>query len=244
MFVLLRFCRIWTESNSYLIIRGMEAMQYNRDNLADKLRAHGINPTHQRIEIAHALFSRCEHLSADQVMAIVNERHSETSKATVYNTLNLFLEKKLIREVIVDPNKVFYDPNTSPHYHMYDIESGKLTDIDAADVRVSGLPALPAGMVTVVYEPQYALNPAKTDYVSVLSPGTPKSTLPHPMPIAITFFAGQGGEPTLIRIGTAYEVTTHHRTPPPAFGPLSGAPGEAAPRRTSVASPNAVAARR
>jgi amidase len=81
---------------------------------------------------------------------------------------------------------------------------------------------VPAGMVTVVYEPQYALNPAKTDYISVLAPGTPRSTLPHPMPVAITLFAGQGGEPTLIRIGTAYEATTHHRTPPPAFGPLSG----------------------
>ena len=126
----------------------MDAMQYNRDNLADKLRAHGINPTHQRIEIAHALFSRGEHLSADQVMAIVNERHSETSKATVYNTLNLFVGKKLIREVIVDPNKVFYDPNTSPHYHLFDVESGKITDIDAAAIRVSGLPSLPAGMVT------------------------------------------------------------------------------------------------
>jgi Fur family transcriptional regulator, iron response regulator len=126
----------------------MDAMHYNRHNLADKLRAHGIKPTHQRIEIAHALFSRCEHLSADQIMAIVNERHSETSKATVYNTLNLFLEKKLIREVIVDPSKIFYDPNTSPHYHTYDVESGKLTDIDAADIRVSGLPSLPAGMVT------------------------------------------------------------------------------------------------
>ena len=126
----------------------MEAKQYTRDNLAENLRAHGINPTHQRIEIAHALFSRCEHLSADQIMAIVNERHSETSKATVYNTLNLFLEKKLIREVIVNPNKVFYDPNTSPHYHMYDVESGELTDIDAADIRISGLPALPRGMVT------------------------------------------------------------------------------------------------
>ncbi len=126
----------------------MESTQFTRDNLADKLRAHGINPTHQRIEIAFALFSRHEHLSADQVMAIVNERHSETSKATVYNTLNLFLEKKLIREVIVDPNKVFYDPNTEPHYHMYDLQSGRLTDIDAADVRVTGLPSLPSGMVT------------------------------------------------------------------------------------------------
>ena len=126
----------------------MEAMLYTRDNLAAKLRGHGINPTHQRIEIAHALFSRGEHLSADQVMAIVNERHSETSKATVYNTLNLFVGKKLIREVIVDPNKVFYDPNTSLHYHLFDVESGKITDIDAAAIRVSGLPSLPAGMVT------------------------------------------------------------------------------------------------
>jgi len=126
----------------------MEFTQYTRDNLAEKLRAHGINPTHQRIEIAYALFSRQEHLSADQVMSIVNERHSETSKATVYNTLNLFLEKKLIREVIVDPSKVFYDPNTERHYHMYDLQSGRLTDIDASDVRVTGLPALPSGMVT------------------------------------------------------------------------------------------------
>jgi Fur family iron response transcriptional regulator len=123
-------------------------LEFTRENLAERLRVHGINPTHQRIEIAHALFSRGEHLSADQVMAIVNERHSETSKATVYNTLNLFVEKKLIREVIVDPNKVFYDPNTSPHYHMYNVQSGKITDIDAAEVRVSGLPSLPAGVVT------------------------------------------------------------------------------------------------
>jgi len=121
---------------------------YTRDNLADKLRQHGINPTHQRIEIALALFSRQSHLSADQVMAIVNEKHSETSKATVYNTLNLFRQKKLVREVIVDPSKVFYDPNTEPHYHIYNVESGELTDIDASAVTISGLPELPGGVIT------------------------------------------------------------------------------------------------
>ena len=125
----------------------MDNQQYGRDNLADTLRAHGINPTHQRIEIAHALFSRQAHLSADQIMAFVNERHSETSKATVYNTLNLFVEKRLIREVIVDPNRVFYDPNTDPHYHLYDVQSGRLTDISATDVQISGLPSVPEGMV-------------------------------------------------------------------------------------------------
>lgn len=126
----------------------MIAKQYSRDNLVGLLRAHDINPTHQRIEIAHALFSRGEHLSADRVLAIVNDRHSQTSKATVYNTLNLFLEKKLIREVIVDPHKVFYDPNTAAHYHFYNVDTGELTDIEATAVAIAGLPHLPDGMVT------------------------------------------------------------------------------------------------
>jgi Fur family iron response transcriptional regulator len=123
-------------------------MPYTRDQLVDLLRRHEINPTHQRLEIAHALFSRGEHVSADQVLAAVNDRHSETSKATVYNTLKLFLEKRLIREVIADPSKVFYDPNTQPHHHLYNVDTGELTDIDAAGVEVQGLPELPEGMVT------------------------------------------------------------------------------------------------
>ena len=126
----------------------MEKQQYTRDDMAGLLREHGINPTHQRIEIAYALFSHQAHLSADQIMAIVNDRHSETSKATVYNTLNLFKQHKLVREVIVDPSKVFYDPNTGPHHHFYNLESGELIDIDARDVQIQGLPALPTGMVT------------------------------------------------------------------------------------------------
>jgi len=126
----------------------MNAKMYTRDNMIELLRKHGINPTHQRIEIAYALFSKQEHLSADQILAIVNTKHSETSKATVYNTLNLFVEKKLIREVIVDPSKVFYDPNTHEHHHFYDVVSGHLTDIDAADFKISGLPQLPVGVIT------------------------------------------------------------------------------------------------
>ena len=126
----------------------MKQHAYTRENMAELLRNHGINPTHQRIEIAHALLSRQQHLSADQIMAIVNTRHPETSRATVYNTLNLFLEKKLIREVIVDPNKVFYDPNTCNHHHFYNVDTGRLTDIDASNIGISGLPSLPQGTMT------------------------------------------------------------------------------------------------
>ena len=79
---------------------------------------------------------------------------------------------------------------------------------------------IPAGMTDVIYEPKYALNADKTDYVSVLPADTKQTKLPHPLPISITFFAGQGDEPKLIEIGTAYEAATHHRTPPPMFGPV------------------------
>jgi Fur family iron response transcriptional regulator len=119
-----------------------------RESVAHLLRAHGITPTHQRIEIALVLFEKRWHPSADQILAAVNVRYAETSKATVYNTLKLFLDMGLVRELIVDPSKVFYDSNTSVHHHFYNVASGEITDISADGVRIDGLPPLPAGMVT------------------------------------------------------------------------------------------------
>jgi len=124
-----------------------KAQNRNRKNIAELLRRHGITPTHQRMEIAHVLFTRREHLSADQILKGVNSRYAETSKATVYNTLKLFLERKLIRELVVDPAKIVYDPNTEPHHHLYDVVTGRLTDVPADNIRVVGLPALPQGTV-------------------------------------------------------------------------------------------------
>jgi Fur family transcriptional regulator, iron response regulator len=119
-----------------------------REDATQLLRSHGISPTRQRIEIALVLFEKRWHPSADQILTAVNLRHAAISKATVYNTLKLFLENGLVRELIVDPSKVFYDSNTSVHHHFYDIASGEITDISATGVRIEGLPPLPAGMVT------------------------------------------------------------------------------------------------
>ena len=126
----------------------MELQNLTRERVAQLLRSHSINPTHQRIEIGLALFENAQHPSADDLFAIVNARHTETSKATVYNTLKLFFDKGLVRELIVDANKVFYDPNTSVHHHFYDLATGELTDIPADGVRIEGLPPLPPGTVT------------------------------------------------------------------------------------------------
>jgi Fur family iron response transcriptional regulator len=116
-------------------------------DIAGMLKENGILPTQQRLLIARVLFERNQHLSADQVMGKVNTGRDHVSKATVYNTLGLFARKGLVREVIVDPTRVFYDPNTSEHHHFYNVDTGELQDIDLSDVQISQLPDLPPATV-------------------------------------------------------------------------------------------------
>jgi len=113
-----------------------------------RLMKHGISPTHQRVEIAQVLFAKPQHVSAEQVLNTVNNGHTVSSKATVYNTLGLFARKGLIREVIIDPTKVFYDSNTLPHYHFYNEDTGMLEDIEISSLDISKLPEPPVGTST------------------------------------------------------------------------------------------------
>ena len=115
------------------------------DEIRTWLRGQGVNPTSQRIDIARVFFSRCIHLSAEDVFRLVNTKDRRVSKATVYNTLSLFVEKGLIRQVVADPSKIFYDSNTAAHHHFFDVDTGELADIDSTDLEVSGLPTLPDG---------------------------------------------------------------------------------------------------
>ena len=103
----------------------------------------GIRPTAQRVRIASLLLSAPQHLSAEQILASLRSCGARVSKATVYNTLGLFAEHALVREVIVEPGKVFYDPNVSAHYHFYYVDSGDLIDIPASSLEISNLPELP-----------------------------------------------------------------------------------------------------
>jgi len=114
-------------------------------DIIQRLNLHGISPTHQRVEIAQVLFSKPQHVSAEQVLTLVNKNHTISSKATVYNTLGLFARKGLIQEVIIDPAKIFYDTNTTEHYHFYNEDSGTLKDIDINDLDISKLPDPPEG---------------------------------------------------------------------------------------------------
>ena len=113
--------------------------------IIDLLRSHDINHTAQRVIITRLLFEKCTHLSAEDVYRLVNVDNRRISKATVYNTLGLLADKGVVREVIADPTRIFYDPNTTPHHHFFDVTTGELTDISAEQIHVSGLPPLPNG---------------------------------------------------------------------------------------------------
>ena len=107
---------------------------------------HGVRPTSQRVEIARLLFAAQDHFSAEQVVRMVGRGSNYVSRATVYNTLNLFMESGLVRQLVVDTGKIFYDSNTTPHYHYYNSQTGELYDIDPSTIDLTGLQELPAGM--------------------------------------------------------------------------------------------------
>ena len=120
-------------------------MTQSTPSVENLLQQRGIAPTQQRRQIAQILFARPQHVSAEQVLERVNQEGSVASKATVYNTLGLFARKGLIREVIVDPSRVFYDSNPSAHHHFFNVDTGQLEDIDAQQLIVQNLPTPPAG---------------------------------------------------------------------------------------------------
>lgn len=119
----------------------------NKQSVIDLLQQHGIQSTQQRVEIAQILFSKPQHLSADQVLAKVNHKRNLVSKATVYNSLGLFARKGMIREIIADPSRVFYDSNTSNHHHFFNVDTGEISDLPHDNITVSELPELPEGTV-------------------------------------------------------------------------------------------------
>ena len=117
----------------------------SQQGIRSKFEELDILPTPQRLEVAVILLEKPQHLSADQIIERLRSSGSSVSKATVYNTLNLFSERGLVKEVMVDPIRKFYDSTTHPHHHFYNVDSGQLADIPDSDVRFESLPELPEG---------------------------------------------------------------------------------------------------
>ncbi len=100
------------------------------------LEKHGIKPSAQRVAVASFVLHTDQHPSADEVWNRVRERFPMVSRATVYNTLNLFVEKGLVRQLSIAGGRVVFDPNVERHHHFIDEETGRIYDVawDALDV--------------------------------------------------------------------------------------------------------------
>ena len=105
--------------------------------LTATLKQHGIQPSAQRLAVAEFVLHTDAHPSADQVFAEVQSRVPMISRATVYNTLNLLVRKKLLRHLVLAEGRVVFDPHVARHHHFIDEATGEIHDIpwDALDVR-------------------------------------------------------------------------------------------------------------
>lgn len=116
-----------------------------RADIVNRLSEHGILPTPQRLEVAEILLNRPQHVSVEQIVDRLQASGSSVSKATVYNTLNIFVERGLVRELAVDSDRRLFDSTTHAHHHFYNIDTGEVSDIDDEQLSLSKMPDLPQG---------------------------------------------------------------------------------------------------
>jgi Fe2+ or Zn2+ uptake regulation protein len=106
------------------------------------LRGRGIHPSAQRVAVARYVLSTADHPSADEVFLRVRRKFPMVSRATVYNTLNLFVAKGLLRQYVLTGGRVVFDPNLERHHHFIDVDSGRIHDVAWESLRVSDVSTL------------------------------------------------------------------------------------------------------
>lgn len=112
----------------------------------DILRKAGLRPTRQRLGLARLLFENGDrHVTAEQLQAESAAANMRVSLATIYNTLNQFSDMGLLREVVVEPGRSYFDTNTTDHHHFFHEESTHLQDIPHGAITVGKVPEPPAG---------------------------------------------------------------------------------------------------
>jgi Fur family transcriptional regulator, iron response regulator len=122
----------------------MDARPYS--HVIEKLRDAGLRPTRQRIALAKLLFEGGDrHVTAESLHAEAQDAAIRVSLATVYNTLHQFTASGLLREIVVDSQRCYFDTNTSDHHHFFFEGSNRLEDIPGDEVVLSRLPEPPVG---------------------------------------------------------------------------------------------------
>jgi len=112
-------------------------MEKEKLSISDLLKKRGVRPSNPRVKIYEYLCEKKNHPSVDIIYTALKENLPCLSRTTVYNTLNLFLEKGIVRQVIVEDNEARYDADTSSHGHFRCDVCGKIYDFEVDDVEIS-----------------------------------------------------------------------------------------------------------
>jgi Fur family iron response transcriptional regulator len=119
---------------------------HSSSGMLNRLRAAGLRPTRQRIALARLLLDGADrHVTAEQLHGEASAAAIPVSLATVYNTLHQFTAAGLLREVVVEPGRSYFDTNVEDHHHFFCETTGMLQDIPGASVTVAQLPLPPQG---------------------------------------------------------------------------------------------------
>ncbi|MFA6280303.1 MAG: iron response transcriptional regulator IrrA [Bdellovibrionales bacterium] len=125
---------------------GSNEKNAQKDRLTALLAARNLRPTRQRLSLAAYLFDgKPKHVTAEQVMAAAQKQKEPVSLATVYNSLHQFTRAGLLREILIDQTRRYFDTTISDHHHFFDEVSGDLWDIPSGVLRIEGLPLPPSG---------------------------------------------------------------------------------------------------
>lgn len=115
-------------------------------NALELLRAARLRPTRQRLALARLLFEKGDrHVAAEELHGEALAAQVPVSLATVYNTLHQFVAAGLLREVVINPGRSYFDTNVSDHHHFFYEDSGTLRDIPGDSIAVSNVPPPPDG---------------------------------------------------------------------------------------------------
>ena len=114
--------------------------------IVQRLKTAGLRPTRQRVALAGLLFRKGDrHVTAEQLHQEALAEKVRVSLATVYNTLHQFTDAGLLREVVVEAGRSYFDTNVSDHHHFFLVDSGRLVDIASEHIAVATLPDAPRG---------------------------------------------------------------------------------------------------
>lgn len=144
--------KYWSENSSHKPANNlryetdMNECRRPYDQAIQQLQAVGIRPTKQRLAIAKMLFDGAyKHVTAECLTKQAKDEGCNISLATIYNTLHQFTAAGLLRELVVEAGKSYFDTQVENHCHFYCEQTGMLTDAPAEAMQDMLLPMLPEG---------------------------------------------------------------------------------------------------